>query len=70
MLLIAAQLDYGSRPEMVFHSASQGQKEGYLPNVEVKQVKTGHWVQLEAPRELSDILENFANTAVEVRLST
>jgi pimeloyl-ACP methyl ester carboxylesterase len=62
VLLIAASQDYISRPEFVYQAAEQGKKEGYLPNAVVKQLDCGHWVQLEKPKELADMLVGFAES--------
>jgi pimeloyl-ACP methyl ester carboxylesterase len=66
-LMIAAEKDYICRPEMVFQTAEQGKKEGFLPDVQVKQVKTGHWVQLEARQEFFSLLDEFAKGLLESR---
>lgn len=59
VLIIAAKEDYITRPEMAFKAAQEGKEQGYLPDVEVKQFETGHWVQLEKPRELCETIVEF-----------
>ncbi|KAJ4305655.1 hypothetical protein N0V90_001186 [Kalmusia sp. IMI 367209] len=58
---IVGELDAVGRPEISLHTAEQGRQKGYLPHVEVEVIpEAGHWMMLENPSAVFEILEKAA----------
>ncbi|KAF2875357.1 Alpha/Beta hydrolase protein [Massariosphaeria phaeospora] len=59
-VFVPGELDAISRPELALRAAEQGRQGGYLTDVEVKIMPgTGHWLPLEKPDEIREILEEM-----------
>jgi soluble epoxide hydrolase / lipid-phosphate phosphatase len=53
-LLIGAEFDYICRPELQKQGVEQ-----YLRNHRIVQLQSGHWILLEQPDELAELLDGF-----------
>jgi pimeloyl-ACP methyl ester carboxylesterase len=64
VIFVGGDRDLVTRAELTAAVAEQGKSEGWLPDVEVKSVAGGsHWLMLEQPKQVFDILDAFAKSA-------
>ena len=57
-LLIVSTKDYATRADM-----QKGSTAKWIRNLSIEELDCGHWVQLESPEKLNQLLEDFANKA-------
>jgi pimeloyl-ACP methyl ester carboxylesterase len=60
VVFIQGKVDYVCRYEGALRLAEQGKKGGWLKDIEVKLLDTGHWIQLEKPKEVFEIFDDVA----------
>jgi soluble epoxide hydrolase/lipid-phosphate phosphatase len=68
VVFVGGNLDPITRPESVGVAAEEGQKQGFLLDVQVKYLDAGHWLQLEKRQEVSNILKELAQRLLYCRL--
>ena len=55
-LLVVSDQDYVTRADIQTEQTSK-----WIKRLEIVELSCGHWVQLELPNKLNDLLETFAN---------
>ena len=55
-LLVIADKDYCTRPYMQKHSTGK-----WVKQLRIEELNCGHWLQLELPEKLTQLLEGFAD---------
>lgn len=56
-LLVTSELDYVTRPDLQTQNTVKWVKHLRIENI----MKCGHWIQLERPSELHQLIQRFAN---------